>query len=109
MKVDPRSLVADALPPLTPSATSICRSLQANQIPRLGRIACVLVALALPAIGIAVADTVHRGDGSKAPQAAAPVTPSDGAAVPSGTVTPTRAHRAMRTAVISARHWGIRS
>ncbi|MBP1180394.1 hypothetical protein JOE48_002358 [Methylobacterium sp. PvR107] len=76
---------------------------------RLGRIACVLAALALPAIGIAVADTVHRGNGSKAPQAAAPVSPSGGAAVSSGTVTPTRAHRAMRTAAIALRQGGIRS
>ena len=109
MRVDPRRLVGDALPPLTLPAESICRIRRAQPMPRLGRIACVLAALALPAIGIAVADTVHRGNGSKAPQAAAPVTPSDGAAVPSGTVTPTRALRAMRTATASVRHGEIRS
>ncbi|GJE49824.1 hypothetical protein GOFOIKOB_2864 [Methylobacterium tardum] len=111
MTMDPRRLVADALPPLTLTSASTCRSQQANPMPRLGRIACVLAALALPAIGIAVADTVHRGIGPKAPQAAAPVTPSDGAAVPSGTVTvtPARALRAMRTAATSVRPGEIRS
>ena len=99
----------EAWPPLTLEPASPCRSQQVHPMPQLRRIACVLAALALPAFGIAVADTVHRGNGSKAPQAAAPVSPSDGAAVPSGTVTPTRAQRAMRTAAISARHWGIRS
>jgi hypothetical protein len=109
MTVDPRRLVADALPPLMLTSASTWRSQQANPMPRLGRIACVLAALALPAIGIAVADTVHRGNGPKAPQAAAPVTPSDGAAVPSGTVTPARALRAMRTAATSVRPGEIRS
>lgn len=110
MKVDPHKRVLDALPPLTLASTSPCRGgRQGNPMPRLGRLVCVLAALALPAIGIAVADTVHRGNGSKAPQAAAPVTPSDGAAAPSGAVTPARATRSMRTAAISGQHGEIRS
>lgn len=109
MTVDPRKRVADALPPLRLASTSPCRSRQGNPLPRLGRLACVLAALALPALGIAVADTVHRGNGSKAPQAAAPVTPSDGAAAPTGAVMPARAERSMRTAALSARHGEIRS
>ncbi|MBE7244639.1 MAG: hypothetical protein INR63_06790 [Actinomycetospora chiangmaiensis] len=68
-------------------------------MPRLGRIACVLAALALPALGIAVADTVHRNTTTKAPQAAAPVNPSDGAAAPQRAVVPARAARAARTAM----------
>jgi hypothetical protein len=109
MTAKTRILVADAMPPLTLTATSACRSRQDDPLPRLGRLACVLAALALPALGIAAADTVHRRNGPKAPQAAAPVIPSDGAAVPSGAVTPARALRAVRTAALPARSREARS
>lgn len=109
MTAETRILVADAMPPLTLTPTSSCRGWQDNPLPRLGRLACVLAALALPALGIAAADTVHRSHGPKAPQAAAPVIPSDGAAVPSGAVTPARALRAVRTAALPARYRESRS
>lgn len=96
--VETRILRTDALPPLTLASASIGRSRQGHPLPRLRRIVCVLAALALPAFGIAVADTVHRTGGTKAPQAAAPVIPSDGAAVPPGSTTPKRALRAVKTA-----------
>ncbi|WP_092037823.1 hypothetical protein [Methylobacterium pseudosasicola] len=68
---------------------------------RLKRILCVLAALALPALGITVADTVHRAGETKALQAAAPAIPSGGAAAPSDPVTPARAARAEKTAAVA--------
>ena len=68
MTAETRILVADAMPPLTLTPTSSCRGWQDNPLPRLGRLACVLAALALPALGIAAADTVHRSHGPKAPR-----------------------------------------
>lgn len=109
MTAKTRILVADAMPPLTLAPTSSSQCQQDNPLPQLGRMACVLAALALPVLGIAAADTVHRSNGTKAPQAAAPVIPSDGAAVPSGAVTPARALRAVKTAALPARYRASRS
>jgi hypothetical protein len=78
-------------------------------MPQLRRIACVLAALALPAFGIAVADPVHRTGGTKAPQAAAPVIPSDGAAAPADALTPRRALRTEKTAALEAQDGEARS
>ncbi|MCJ2049770.1 hypothetical protein [Methylobacterium sp. J-070] len=103
MKVETRILVADALPPLTLAAPCPRRIARGQAMPRLGRILCVAAALALPALGIAVADTVHRVGASGAPQAAAPVVPSDGAAAPSGAVAPARVLRIIRTAALPTR------
>jgi hypothetical protein len=103
MTRETRSLVHDALPPIklpTPSGRRCSRQYQAML--HLRRLSCVAAALALPALGIAYADTVHRAGGPRAPQTAAPVNPSDGAAVPLGAVTPKRALRAVRTAAGSA-------
>ncbi|QGY05753.1 hypothetical protein MMSR116_30530 [Methylobacterium mesophilicum SR1.6/6] len=94
-----RSFVHDALPPIkltTPSGPRCSGHHQAML--QLRRVSCVAAALALPALGIAYADTVHRAGVPRAPQTAAPVNPSDGAAVPSGAVTPKRALRAVKTA-----------
>ena len=98
MTVETRILVGEALPPLRIVDLDVRRSGQHAPMLRLGRIACVLAALALPALGIAVADTVHRVRETKASQAAAPVTPSDGAAAPQRAITPARALRTARTA-----------
>ena len=100
MTAGTRILIASALPPLTVASPASCRLRQDNPLSRLGRIACVLATLALPAFGIAVADMVHRDTGPKAPQAAAPDNPSDGAAAPSVTVPPARARRAVKTAAL---------
>lgn len=99
MTAETRIHVGDALPPLRIAELAVNRSRTDNPMPRLGRIICVLAALALPAFGIAVADTVHRISGTKASQAAAPVNPSDGAAASSRTVVPARALRSARTAL----------
>lgn len=76
-----RTLTGTALPPLILSPRR-SRSVDAIGLPRLARSACVLAALALPALGIAAADTVHRAGGPGTAQAAAPVDPTDGAAAP---------------------------
>lgn len=109
MKVEARILVADAWPPLTHPSPSARRARRTDPLPRLRRIVCVVAALALPALGIAVADTVHRAGGPRASQAAAPVTPSDGAAAPRGAVVPARALRAVKTAALQARRREVRS
>ncbi|MEL6062501.1 MULTISPECIES: hypothetical protein [unclassified Methylobacterium] len=101
MTADTRVLVGDTLPPLRVEELAGRQFSQGNPMPRLGRIVCVVAALALPAFGLAVADTVHRAGGTKAPQAAAPVNPSDGAAAPRRATTPDRALRAARTAMQS--------
>lgn len=98
MTVDTRIQVGGALPPIRIEDLAVDRSRTNNPMPRLGRIACVLAALALPALGIAVADTVHRVRETRASQAAAPVNPSDGAAAPQRAMTPARALRTARTA-----------
>ncbi|MCJ2088115.1 hypothetical protein MKK88_19315 [Methylobacterium sp. E-005] len=102
MTLETRILVAQALPPIRLADVSVCRLGHDKSMLRLRRLICVVAALALPALGIAVADTVHRAGGTGASQAAAPVNPSDGAAVPSGAVTPKRALRAVRTAAAPA-------
>ena len=86
MKVEMRRLITETLPPLTLPRTAPCRIRPSNPMPRLRRIACLLAALALPALGITVADTVHRVGEAKATQAAVPVSASDGAAAPRGAV-----------------------
>lgn len=75
-----RILVGTVLPPLTLPTRRARPDRSAGSLRRLGRIVCVLAALALPALGIAVSDTVHRAGAPGATQAAAPVDPSDGAA-----------------------------
>ena len=102
MTLETRILVAQALPPIRLTDVSVCRLGHDQAMPRLRRLVCVAAALALPALGITVADTVHRAGGTRASQTAAPVIPSDGAAVPSGAVTPKRALRAVRTAAAPA-------
>lgn len=99
MTADTRIHLRDALPPLRIEELAVDRTHADNPMPRLGRIACVLAALALPALGITVADTVHRAGAPKASQAAAPVNPSDGAAAPKRAPTPVRALRTARTAL----------
>jgi hypothetical protein len=64
------------------------------------RILCVVAALTLPALGITVADTVHRAGETRESQAANPIIPSDGAAAPSGGVTPARAARSKKIATL---------
>lgn len=78
-----RILIGTALPPLTLGAHRPRPGRPAGHLPRLGRTACVLAALALPALGIAVADTVHRAGEPGTMQAAALADPSGGAAAPS--------------------------
>ena len=102
MTLETRILVAQALPPIRLAAVSARRAGHDQAMLRLRRLICVAAALVLPALGIAVADTVHRIGDTKASQAAAPVIPSDGAAVPSGAATPKRALRAVRTAAAPA-------
>ena len=102
MTLETRILVAQPLPPIRLAAVSACRAGHDQAMLRLRRLVCVAAALALPALGIAVADTVHRAGGTRASQTAAPVIPSDGAAVPTGAVMPKRALRAVRTAASSA-------
>jgi hypothetical protein len=99
--VETRAFVPTAMPPLVLPPAPGGRRLQSDPIPRLRRLLCVAAALTLPVLGVAVADTVHRTIASKASQAAAPVNPSDGAAVPSGAPLPKRALRAVRTARLS--------
>jgi hypothetical protein len=100
MTVEARILVADVSPPLTHLSPSARRVRRTDPLPRLRRIVCVVAALALPALGIAVADTVHRAGGPRASEAAAPVTPSGGAAAPLSAVK-TAAHQARRREVRS--------
>lgn len=78
-----RILIGTALPPLTLAPHRSGPVGAIGLLPRLARSACVLAALALPALGIAVADTVHRAGGPGTTQAAAPVDPTDRAAAPS--------------------------
>ena len=99
MKADTRILVTDALPPLRIEEIANGRTRKNHPMPRLRRIVCVLAALALPAFGIAVADTVHRIGDTKVSQAAAPVIPSDGAAAPQRAVTPAGASKTARSAM----------
>ncbi|MCJ2058591.1 hypothetical protein MKL09_18810 [Methylobacterium sp. J-048] len=106
MSAKMRRLVAEALPPLTLPEATPHRSRPTDPMPRLRRIACLLTALALPALGIAAADTVHRVGETKASQAAAPVTPQDGAAAPSGA---RRLTRLQKTAALNLLPAEVRS
>ncbi|MCJ2071142.1 hypothetical protein MKK75_20495 [Methylobacterium sp. J-030] len=108
MTADTRIHAGDALPPLRIEELAV-GSRAANPMPRLGRILCVLAALALPAFGIAVADTVHRVSEPKAKQAAAPVNPSDGAAAPQRAGTPARVSKRDRTALHMMARGEVRS
>ncbi|MEE7505428.1 hypothetical protein MMR14E_20565 [Methylobacterium mesophilicum] len=98
MTVETRILVAKSLPPLTLPGAQAGRPRTSDPLPRLRRLVCVVAALALPVLGVAVAETVHRTSPSRAPQAAAPVFPSGGAAAPSGAGVPRRAARTVRIA-----------
>ena len=74
---------APALPPLRQARIATAHGVAATLAPtsaRLTRLALTLVALALPALGLAYADTVPRTGAARARQAAAPETPSHGAA-----------------------------
>lgn len=73
MSAKMRRLTAEALPPLTLPTKAPSRPRQSDPVPRLRRIACLLTALALPALGTAVADTAHRAGETTGSQAAAPV------------------------------------
>ena len=75
-----RVLIATALPPLLLPSCRIAPVRPTDLFSRLGRIACVVVALALPTFGITVGDTVHRASELRVMQAAVPVFPSDRAA-----------------------------
>jgi hypothetical protein len=78
---------APALPPLRSTRIAAAHGVAATLAPdtaRLTRLAVSLVALALPALGIACADMVPRAGAPGAQQAAAPLTPSRGAAAAAG-------------------------
>lgn len=100
MRADLCRPLAETWPPLTLPKTPLCRCRQTSLLPRMKRILCVVAALTLPALGITVADTVHRAGETRASQAANPIIPSDGAAVPSGGVTPARAARSEKIATL---------
>ncbi|AWN40914.1 hypothetical protein [Methylobacterium durans] len=69
-----------ALPPLHPPAATRSRIAPVFALAPVRRGLFCLVALALPVLGIGLADQVHRANRSGTPQAAAPLTPSRGAA-----------------------------
>lgn len=109
MTVETRILVAKSLPPLMLPTARTGHARLSDPLPRFRRLVCVVAALTLPVLGVAVAETVHRASPPKAPQAAAPVFPSDGAAAPSGAVVPRRAARAVRIAARPDENRGGRS
>ncbi|MCJ2118013.1 hypothetical protein MKK65_15805 [Methylobacterium sp. J-001] len=100
MRADLCRPLAETWPPLTLPKTPLCRCRQTSLLPRMKRILCVVAALTLPALGITVADTVHRAGETRESQAANPIIPSDGAAAPSGGVTPARAARSKKIATL---------
>ena len=78
---------APDLPPLRPARIAAAHGVAATRAPdiaRLTRLAISLVALALPALGLACADIVPRAGLPGASQAAAPLTPTRGAAASTG-------------------------
>lgn len=75
-----RILVATATPPMVLPAAGAIRCPMDNPLPRLGRLAWLLAAFSLPALGLSVVDLVHRGVDRGATQVAAPSSPSGGAA-----------------------------
>lgn len=88
------------LPPLRSTRIAAAHGVAATLAPdtaRLTRLAVSLVALALPALGIAYADMVPRVGTPGASQAAAPFTPSRGAAAATGL----RSYRPVRQASLS--------
>lgn len=109
MNVRARPLIAVTLPPMTTTTAREHHPQRAVSLPRLRRLIGVIAALTLPVLGVAGADTVHRALAPKTTQAAAPANPSGGAAVPTGTATPRRAHRTMRTAARMAASRDMRS
>ena len=109
MTIDTRTLVARPLPPLTLPTAQARRASLSDPLPRLRRLVCVVAALTLPVLGVAVAETVHRAGSPRAPQAAAPATPSGGAAAPSGAVGPRRAARTLRVAARTEENREVRS
>lgn len=109
MTVETRIFVAKSLPPLTLPVAPAGRPRPSDTLPRLRRLVCVVAALSLPVLGVAVAETVHRASSSRAPQAAAPAFPSGGAAAPSNAVVPGRAARTARIAARSDENQWVRS
>ena len=99
-----RILVAPAVPPMVLPQAGAQRPFRDNPLPRLGRLAWLLAAFSLPVLGLTVADLVHRAVDPEATQAAAPPSPSVGAAVSSdaipairlGMASPHRPNRALR-------------
>jgi len=104
MTDDQRILVAPSVPPMILPRLGAPRRQRDNPLPRLGRLAWLLAAFSLPALGLTVADLVHRAVDPEATQAAAPPSPSVGAAVSSdaipairlGMASPHRPNRALR-------------
>ncbi|MDP4025651.1 hypothetical protein Q8W71_23740 [Methylobacterium sp. NEAU 140] len=68
----PHLLVPSALPPIVLGVAGAPRASQGGMLPRMRRLACALAALALPAFGVAITDTVHRARAPDAQQAVAP-------------------------------------
>ena len=77
----PRILEPAALEPIVLDPRRSRRGRSPDLLPALARLACALVGLTLPALGIAFADPIHRAGEPLATQAAAPVIPLGGAAV----------------------------
>ena len=108
--IETGSLASDTLPPIRFTMPPAKRVGRHQALQQLRRLTCVAAALALPALGIAYADTVHRAGGTRASQTAAPVVnPSDGAAVPSGATPPRRGPRTVRMAVGPANRPEVRA
>ena len=96
---EPKSaLVGLRMPPLTADRRIEPRIAPGADLSRLGRLAACLVALALPAIGIVAADTVHRVAAPGAMQAAASGSPSRRAAAYDGA---SRAGSPVRVALLT--------
>lgn len=85
-----RILVATVTPPIVLSQHRAVRPRRADPLPRLGRLAWLLAAFSLPVFGLAVADLVHREGDPRATQAAAPASPSGGAAAHQGAIPASR-------------------
>ncbi|KNY22013.1 hypothetical protein AKJ13_14270 [Methylobacterium sp. ARG-1] len=100
MRIETCRLVAEPLPPLTLLRTMSRRSPLVDPLLRLRRIAYLLAALGLPAIGIAAADTVHGICGTRMFRTAA-IPPSGGATL-SGAVARLRATEAAVAETVSA-------
>lgn len=81
MTTSQRILVAAAIPPMLLPPASGLRSRRDNPLPRLGRLAWLLAAFSLPALGLTVADLVHRGGEPGTMQVVAPPSPSGGATI----------------------------